>query len=333
MTYWYPGVVEAVRLVRAVHPRVPIVLGGVYATLCAGHARRLSEADHVLPGDGLETLPPLLARLGLPPAGEALRGDAEPGPLALLPEAGWEAAVLRLNRGCPGRCRYCAARLLEGRYRRGDPESAFAALEEIHRRFGTRSFAFYDDALLVDADTVLVPFLERVVASGRPFSFRMPNAVHLRLVSPSLARLMRRAGFREIRLGLESVSPEFHARLDRKLDPGLLAETLAILRGAGFAAGQVSVYLLAGLPGQYREEVEESIRRAAFLGARVMLAEYSPVPGSALWEEALRRSRFPLAEEPLTHNNSILPMQWEGFSLQDLQELKRLARSLSSGCA
>jgi radical SAM superfamily enzyme YgiQ (UPF0313 family) len=100
------------------------------------------------------------------------------------------------------------------------------------------------------------------------------------------------------------------------------------LFSAGFDPRQITGYILAGLPGQRREEVEESLLHTAELGIRVRVAEYSPVPGTALWAEAVRRSRLPLAEEPLTHNNTLLPMQWAGLELEDLQRLKELARSL-----
>ena len=52
MTYWYPGPFEAIRRVKARWPGVPVALGGVYATLCADHARAHSGADAVLPGPG-----------------------------------------------------------------------------------------------------------------------------------------------------------------------------------------------------------------------------------------------------------------------------------------
>jgi hypothetical protein len=65
----------------------------------------------------------------------------------------------------------------------------------------------------------------------------------------------------------------------------------------------------------------------------VRLAEYSPVPGTALWAESCRLSPFPLAEEPLTHNNSILPLRWAGLTLERLQALKDLARDLAGGRA
>jgi hypothetical protein len=41
-----------------------------------------------------------------------------------------------------------------------------------------------------------------------------------------------------------------------------------------------------------------------------------------LFEKAKRMSSFDLENEPLYHNNSILPCQWEGFTLTDLRRLK-----------
>jgi hypothetical protein len=41
------------------------------------------------------------------------------------------------------------------------------------------------------------------------------------------------------------------------------------------------------------------------------------------------RCSFDLEGEPLTHNNSLLPMRWSGFTLGDLDRLKALSRSLA----
>lgn len=324
MTYWYPGVIEAVRAVRACHPRVPLILGGVYATLCAAHARRHVEADYLVKGAAYPRLAEILASLALP-------YPAEPPPEEILtpPEACWDAGVLRLNRGCPFRCAYCSSRLLDGEFQAGRPESALGTLRRLQRRFKTRSFAFYDDALLVDKEKGLIPFLEGVLSAGIRADFYVPNAVHLRFLDRRTAELMKRAGFREIRLGFESAESAFHASLDQKLDPACLREGLAILRAAGFSGREITVYVLAGLPGQHRDEVEASIRFVAACGARVGVAEYSPLPGSALWERSVRLSPFPLEEEPLTHNNTLLPLRWRGFTLQDLEKMKLLARGLS----
>jgi radical SAM superfamily enzyme YgiQ (UPF0313 family) len=323
MTYWYPGVVEAIARLRGLYPRVPVILGGIYATLCPAHARRVTEADYVVEGEAWPGIARILSRLHLPQA-----APWRPEAFTPLPEGRWEGGVLRLNTGCPLRCRYCASPVLCPRFRAGDPQAAFAALSEMYGALGTRSFAFYDDALLAESQAVLEPFLERVIASGLELSFYAPNGVHAALLEPALASLMRRAGFRELGLGVESLRGEFHRTLDRKLDPHRLPQALEALFSAGFTSREITGYILAGLPGQRWEEVEESLVATAALGIRVQVTEYSPVPGTPLWAEAVRRSRLALEEEPLAHNNTLLPMQWAGLELADLQRLKELARKL-----
>ncbi|HEX9950091.1 MAG TPA: B12-binding domain-containing radical SAM protein, partial [Thermodesulfobacteriota bacterium] len=97
------------------------------------------------------------------------------------------------------------------------------------------------------------------------------------------------------------------------------------LRQAGYAPGEIGTYVLAGLPGQARAEVEETISFVTECGARPYLAEYSPIPGTPLWQEAVQCSPFDLQGEPLFHNNTILPCRWDGFDWDDLQTLKAMA--------
>ncbi len=330
MTYWYPGVVEAVRIVKHFFPQTPVVIGGIYSTVCTGHARKYSEADFVVAGDAFPQVRDILRNLSLPHSPEDL-----PEELLLLPEGpdrGSEAVpdcgVIRLNEGCPFRCKYCSSYVLHSGFQTGNPASVFNTVLEMNRLYGTSSFAFYDDALLAGKEKGIIPFLELVIASPLNLSFYLPNAVHLCFLDTQLARLMKEAGFREVRLGFESSMADFHISMDQKLLPQMLEQGLEHLFSAGFLPEQIGVYVLAGLPGQYREEVEESILYVAALGIKAVVAEYSPVPGSLLWDQSVRLSRFPLSEEPLTHNNSIFPMQWEGFNLEDLNELKALARTL-----
>jgi len=48
MTYWYPGVFRTIELLRDFFgKRIPILLGGIYASLCKKHAEAFSGADIV----------------------------------------------------------------------------------------------------------------------------------------------------------------------------------------------------------------------------------------------------------------------------------------------
>ncbi len=325
MTYWYLGVAEVVQTIRHIHPRVPIVLGGVYASLCTQHARQNIEVDFVVAGQAYPGLCPALQRWSLP-VPQAPPEETQYPLRSVLSDA----AVLRMNTGCPYRCQYCASRRLDGALKLGSWQTAYRAVQQLHRDLGTKNFAFYDDALLADKERVIVPFLESIIASQLSLNFYVPNGLHIAFIDDQVARLMRAAGFREVRLGMESSKAAFHRSYDCKLDPVDLAVGVDCLRTAGFKPWEIGVYVLAGLPRQSRVEVEESLRFAARLKVRLYVAEYSPIPGSPLWTESVRASSYPLEEEPLTHNNTVLPLQWAQLTPSDLEELKGLSRSLSA---
>src|SRR4030043_832690 len=52
MTFWYPGVFQLIEITRKFFNKVPIILGGIYATLCYDHAKKHSGVDIVFKGSG-----------------------------------------------------------------------------------------------------------------------------------------------------------------------------------------------------------------------------------------------------------------------------------------
>ncbi|MFQ3621698.1 MAG: radical SAM protein, partial [Spirochaetales bacterium] len=288
MTYWYKGVEEVVAMCREEHPTALLCVGGIYVTLLPDHCRKITGADLVLQEDNMEPLKRALEQRGLPV-------PLCPVPTFPLPlkEIWADAGVIRLNRGCPLSCDYCASKALYPRFQMGTAEEGFLAFRELWELCGTRSFAFYDDALLYRKEEVFLPFLEKVIRylEGRRIRgeeatllkprgiipmlqgkekgkgipsvskarFYLPNGVHLQALDKNTLQLMRRAGVQEIRLGFESASPEFHKKYDRKTNATQMRDAVETIKEGGYREEDVSVYLLAGLPDQEATEVEASI--------------------------------------------------------------------------
>jgi len=317
MTYWYPGVVACVRMVREVWSHVKIVVGGIYASLCHQHASEyLGDADEILRGP-LEDE----RNWGLL---WNLVGEEPPTPPSFALDMGFypspQFSIVMGSRGCPYRCEYCASSVLfKGFYQRELEDVWVEFVSEVER--GVRDFAFYDDALLYKADTWFLPFLEKVIGLGAGVRFHTPNGIHVRYLTPEICRLMKRAGFKTLRLGLET--GHFKDRLDHKLTREEWDRGMAILRETGFSPDQVGVYILFGLPGQGREEIKDSIEFVKSYGLRPHLAYYSPIPGSKLYPLAQRHSCFDLSE-PLCHNNAIWPCYPGGFSWEERSRWKHL---------
>ena len=95
------------------------------------------------------------------------------------------------------------------------------------------------------------------------------------------------------------------------MGPGEFEQAVDYLSKAGFKDNTIGVYLLRGLPGQDLAELEASIKMVKACGARPILAQYSPIPHTALWSAAVSASRYDLESDPIFHNNSIFPCQKE----------------------
>ena len=173
----------------------------------------------------------------------------------------------------------------------------------------------------------MIPLLEGIVATGIDVRFHTPNALHIREITWPIARLMFQAGFNTIRLGLETTDFERRWTMDCKVTQAAFIRTVGHLKAAGFRAEQVGAYLLAGLPGQNFRGIEESIGVVKQAGVTPVIAHYSPIPHTAMWEKAVATSRYDLAADPIYTNNAIFPCQSEAFSWEVLTRLKDLARA------
>lgn len=293
LTYWYPGVREVIDDVRRLYPRATVVLGGFYATCCPDHAHSLGP-DLVIAGDDLE---PLFSLLNIPRPAEAALPAWE-----LYPSLA--TGVIKLTQGCPFACSYCyvpqsgvpfAARPVE------------ACVEEAAylMRHGAKNIAFYDDALLFQPEKVLFPFLETVLSRGLTINFHTPNALHARFLTDEAARLMVRAGVKTFYLGFESRAADFHGGGGAKVVSDDLAVAVEHLRRAGADLSQVTAYEMLGHPRFAAQQLEESMRFASALGIRVMLSDFSPIPGTPDGE--LCRGVVDL-DEPLFHNKTAFPI-------------------------
>jgi hypothetical protein len=327
MTYWYRGIMETAALVRSVFPEVPIILGGIYATLMPKHARKFVSPDYLITGPGEGAILKLLAQItgqGYTAWPEFTDPDKVPFPaFDLYPHLDY--VCLLSSRGCPFSCPYCASKLLQPRFRQQSPERVVDEILHWHKTRGVIDFAFYDDALLIGFEKHLGPVLESLLRRNTFLRFHTPNAVHVREITEERADLLFRAGFKTLRLGLETTNWARQKIWGGKMDRSDLYRAVTSLTKAGFGKNQIEVYLLCGLPGQPLSEIEETIREVKGLGLRPRLAEYSPLPDTPLWEDACRVSRFPLAEEPLFHNNSLWPCL-DSFSWETVQTLKDSVR-------
>ncbi|MCQ8241703.1 TIGR04295 family B12-binding domain-containing radical SAM protein [Rhizosaccharibacter radicis] len=242
---------------RARSPGTRLVAVGPHGSATPEPALRKSGADALIRGECEEAVLALAngAEPGMLPGTAVLRHDAllAPGaPLATrftdLPALRWPAhwiarhrhhhhrydqphdnsghdlpgAEVEASRGCPYTCSFCAKIDFRDKYRRRDLAPLLAEIDAL-RAQGAGYLYFIDEIFLPNRE-----LLEALVGRGLRFGVQ----TRIDLWKPDMIELLGRAGCVSIEAGIESLTVEGRAALDKrcKLDTDQLADLLILAK-------------------------------------------------------------------------------------------------------
>lgn len=292
MTYWYPGVFEAIQLLKTCFPRTPIVLGGIYATLCEKHARTNSGADMVVAGPVENKLCDILQTLDLITDGSGKEKYYMPD-FSVYKKLHY--GVILTSHGCPFNCTYCATRVLCPVYESIPNRLVLEQLDFFSTR--TENVALFDDALLYN--TNFPHLLEEICKKNYRLNLHASNGLHCRYIDCTIAHLMYKANFATMYLSLETTNPRVQKETGGKVNTNEFVKAVRTLVQAGFPPDAIHTYILFGMPGQSPDEIIDSIKLCHSLKVHPHLCEFSPIPGTVEFE----KTGFAQNTDPLYHNN------------------------------
>ncbi len=315
MTYWYPGVKDIISLVKKFFPSTPVILGGMYVTLLPVHAKKVCNPDYIVPGKNLQAVIQKISEIlqinlnlqnnFVEPAYELYKK------LTYLP--------ILTSIGCPFKCAYCSTPLLNPQFSFFNPIKVYEVIEKYTEKFKIKDIAFYDDALLFKFNENLKIILELVIKNRKKLRFHTPNGMHARFITPEVAEYLFEAGFKTIRISLETINKEWLKRTGNKVNLTYFEQAIKNLEKAGYKRNEIEVYLLAGVPDQTEEELELSVKYLIENGLIPRISEFSPVPGTYYY----KKYRFDLLD-PLLHNNSVFYRFYSKITAEKLNYLRHL---------
>ena len=328
MTYWYPGTKEVLSAAREAFPKAKIVVGGIYASLCYEHAlKEMIKADLIVRNNKIDEFyrfveDSFLIELPFKPDPHDFDSFSYPcfdlyDHIPFIP--------LLTSYGCTYKCTYCATPYMHPNTVRRMPKSVMDEILFWHD-LGVDKYVIYDDNFLFKKELFAKPLLREIIDLSFPINFYNPNALNAALVDRELAILLFRAGFKEVRIGLETTKPTILKSTGGKVDLNIFENALSSLMNAGFSGEAIGVYVLAGLPFQKREDLKKAIDYLSDLKVRIHIAEYTPIPHTPMFDEFQSFARYSIADDPIYQNNALFPFAWEGFTEKDLSFLKQYAR-------
>jgi radical SAM superfamily enzyme YgiQ (UPF0313 family) len=249
LSVWTPSAPRSYEIADAYRARgVPVVLGGVHASLLPGEA--LAHADAVVSGEADGIFAEVLAHAAagrLQPLyqGQWLGMDAVPAVdewadiLAKWPLRRYAPLnTLQTTRGCRFNCDFCSVIRINGRgSRHRDPEQVVEevrVLKRVGQHLGDFSYVFFlDDDLAADLEFT-AELAEAIVRSGVRVTWGAQASIGLAR-DTTLLDLVVRSGCRVLFTGFESVSRESLVECNKKNRPGQYGELIANLHRRGVA--------------------------------------------------------------------------------------------------
>ncbi len=292
MTYWYKNVLKIAEIARDIFPDIQIVTGGVAAKLIPDKFTEngISVSEGTFANDSLYV-------------------DFE----EYIAETSFFPANLIM--GCPFKCKYCSSPIFYPKVKYLSIEDQAESSLRLYKSNKISNIAFYDDALLLKNGEYLKKFIK---LTSPHFNYHVPNGLHLREIDDELAEMMFHNNFPQLRFGFETIKKGY----DVKASTEILFNTLTKLHKVGFTPDRLGIYLLCGLPGQTIEDVEKTIEIVEQAGGRPYLSEFSPVPGTPLFEEHKKESSLDYEKEPMYQNNSIAGWRSSTFTYDVVNMLR-----------
>ena len=332
----FPVALELAQAIKEQAPR-PIVLGGTHVTITGSQALAarpcfdyglIGEAEEALPqlarcleqGGDIAQVPGIIYRdreggiVQMPAAPPIVELDTLAFPARELlhnelyarsiPRRGYRRTTAFMSsRGCPFHCSFCATQVISPGFTQVPVETVVSEIRFAASELNQTQFTFYDDALFVRPDRHIKPILRQAMALGGDLRFHTPNGLLARFIDRELAELMAAVGFIRPRVSLETIHPDRLSDISNKVTRGQYLRAIEHLHHAGYPPGEIITYLIAGLPTQTVEQVEEAVDFAFSAGSTVTLSMLSPIPST----EEYRRANLPADVDPLLLNTTVYP--------------------------
>jgi radical SAM superfamily enzyme YgiQ (UPF0313 family) len=197
------------------------------------------------------------------------------------------------GRDCPwGKCTFCAWTTLYPRFSVRTPENLLDEIGFLIERHGVREI--FDDTGTFPAGKWLDRFCEGMIERGYNEEILFSINMRYGMLRPHHPELMKKAGFRKLKMGLESANQE---TLDRVHKGVTVDQIIGDSRRISQAGLDIHLTVMVGYPWERKKDARRTIDlanqlmsngHAEMLQATVVV----PYPGTPLYQEAVEKDWF-----------------------------------------
>lgn len=197
------------------------------------------------------------------------------------------------GRDCPwGRCTFCAWTVMYDRFRVRSPENVLDEIGYLIAEHGAKEI--FDDTGTFPAGDWLRRFCLGMIERGYNNEILFSANMRYGSLSPDLIPLMKKAGFRKLKMGLESANQKTLDLINKGISVQEIVDDSRTISQEGI---DIHLTVMVGYPWETREDAQRTLdlaRRLMCDGDAEMLQAtiVTPYPGTPLHRAALQKGWF-----------------------------------------
>ncbi len=326
-SHTYEEALRILRLAKSINPRITTVIGGVHVTAYPDKTMENDTVDFLFRGEAELSFSVFLEELCKEKPdwsrvkGLTYREDSEgyvqndmdgENCLDKIKIPDYEAIDLdayiskgyRLNspkdkrnapvwftRGCPYRCQYCSAPMLNGKkVRVHTVEYMVEWVKYLYYRKNIRWISILDDNFTFHVKYAKEFCRAMIDLDLKDLCFGTPNGIRMERGDSELWSLMRQAGWRSVVIAPESGSEHTLGLMKKDLDLEALPRIVKDIRSSGL---KVHAFFIVGYPGETLDDINQTaeiIRKIKFNW--VGIHAFQPLPGTPIFDDLVKASEL-----------------------------------------
>lgn len=300
---------------------IPIIVGGIHATIAGEEVIKNENIDYVVVGEGEETIGELVKALGnghklseikgiyykdknkvVFTGDRALIGNLDnipfparhilKHPFHYIPPDALKIPVASImtNRGCAARCTYCCTKLIFGRRMRFRTiRNVVDEIEDVIKNYGVKEIHIMDDCFTINKKRVF-EFRDEIKKRGIKATFVCSNGIRADQVDEDILRALKDIGVLSVAFGVESGNQMILDNIKKGLKLDTIRKAFKLSKKHGFTTWG---FFMIGLPGENRKTVRDTIEFAKELDpdfAKFLILK--PFPGTEVFNQLQQERRI-----------------------------------------
>jgi radical SAM superfamily enzyme YgiQ (UPF0313 family) len=199
-------------------------------------------------------------------------------------------APIWVTRGCPYKCQFCSASILNGRIvRMHSIGYVIEWIRYLRDEEKINHINIIDDNFTFNLNFAK-EFCRSLINAKLGVAMGTPNGIRMQRLDDELCMLMKKAGWESVIIAPESGSERVLKKMKKDIDPKSIPRVIKMIKNHGL---KVHGFFILGYPGETKKDLEQTLKMLRQYDLDFFtLNNFQPIPGTPVFNELVENGEI-----------------------------------------